>query len=262
MRIAPKLLALQLGLALALVPFASASAAPPITFEGVIPTDPISPCFGTVAGCTPPLVVDGFRFTALAIIGSADHFHLVSAPWAAPGTAPALQRYPSNGTQYIGLDTPGISMELVSGGVFSLLGFDAAEGYLIDSDGSGPSPFLPTSFAEKIRVTGYLVGGGTVSTVFDFDGINDGPGGVTDFQTFALSGFLGLTKVDFVGLDGGGSISGAGSGQFFSIDNINATPAAVPLLGPIGISALVAVLMLAGWAALRHLHRTENATAG
>jgi hypothetical protein len=56
---------------------------------------------------------------------------------------------------------------------FSLAGFDYAE---LQPTGSGAN-------ASFLRVTGNLTGGGTLSRVVLLDGINDGPGGVADFQT-------------------------------------------------------------------------------
>jgi hypothetical protein len=56
---------------------------------------------------------------------------------------------------------------------FSLAGFDYAE---LQPTGSRAN-------ATSLRVTGFLLGGGTLSQSVSLDGLNDGPGGAADFQT-------------------------------------------------------------------------------
>ena len=196
-----------------------------ITFDGVAATSPIDPCFGVVAAGRPSnsLDTDGFSFSAPPG-DSFNHFHLVSAPYHAPGTN-AEQYYPNDGTPYIGLDSSAIVLTLQGGGAFSLAGFDAAEGFFVGSQFGG---------AAKLRVDGDLAGGGSVSVTFDFDGLNDASGPGADFQTFLLPDtFVGLSAVTFLGLDGAGLPSAAAE---FSLDNIVATddvpePASLALLG-------------------------------
>ena len=174
----------------------------------------VSPCFGVNAasvapGCPATFLDDGgFRFTVLQTAFS-DHGHLISSPFGVPG-----QSFPNNGTQYIGEDTSNLLMTRIGGGTFSLLGFDAAEGFLVLGA-------LIAERARKLRVDGSLSGGGTVSVTFDFDGINDGSGMSADFQNFLLPGsFNNLTAVTWTGLDANGD-----PGIFvFSIDNVNVTP--------------------------------------
>lgn len=189
----------------------------------------ISPCFGqnaALSGCPATFLdADGFRFTS-PDNGFTNHAHLVSSPFEIPQDA---ESYASNGTKYIGLDSTMLAMTHIDGVPFTLSAFDAAEGLRKN----GALFAAPT----KVRVEGTLSGGGTVSAVFDFDGINDGNDPTTDFQSFILpSSFNSLTSVTWVGLD----INGVpGLLNQFSIDNVNVTPepASLALLG-LGVVAL------------------------
>ncbi len=80
-------------------------------------------------------------------------------------------------------------MSQVGGGAFSLISVDLAELFI------GTPPGL------QVQIDGVLFGGGSVSTTFSTDGINDGPAGVVaDFETFSLpAGFGNLTEVTFTG---------------------------------------------------------------
>jgi hypothetical protein len=90
---------------------------------------------------------------------------------------------------------------------FTLSGFDYAE---LQPTGSSVN-------ATFLRVTGFLTGGGTLSRIVGLDGINDGPGGVADFQTvafdapFAASDF---TSVQIRGMANADRVGG------FELDNV------------------------------------------
>lgn len=101
------------------------------------------------------------------------------------------------------------------GGAFTLFGFDYA-GFANGSAFEGP-----------IKLTGHLVGGGTVTTTFTPDGIIDGgPGGAVDFQRVLLGkgGWTNLLQVDFELQATFGTTQ-----DLFAIDNVSVQDlAAVP----------------------------------
>lgn len=116
-----------------------------------------------------------------------------------------------------------------SGRPFSLLAFDAA-----DRNVSGAGN------ATSIQVEGTRLDGSTVTTSFPLDGINDGPGGVDDFETFIVpAGFSGLVSVTFV------AQPPVDPSEFF-LDNV-----AVP-------EPTVALGLLAGTASVAALARTRR----
>jgi len=86
---------------------------------------------------------------------------------------------------------------------FFLLGFDYAE-------------FFQGGSATSLLVTGHVLGGGTISQTFVLDGVNDGRGGVPDFQAASLNAAWASTRlssVDFTGY--------FGSQQYgFQLDNV------------------------------------------
>ncbi|MCB1069679.1 MAG: hypothetical protein KDL31_04940 [Kiritimatiellae bacterium] len=104
---------------------------------------------------------------------------------------------------------------------------DNGGSFLQTSFGQDPLTFQPTNgllmtllqvdlaeysttfpFPKEVVFTGYLSGGGTVTNLFVTDGIIDGTGPETDFQTFTFSAdFTGLTHVDV-------------SSPAFSMDNL------------------------------------------
>ncbi len=125
-----------------------------------------------------------------------------------------------NGTQYLLTQVDGLlRLTHSTGQPFALSSLDAAESF------SG----LPEFWARQVVVTGEVVGGATAQALFDLDLINDGTGGVSDFQTFALP----PTFSDLTAL----TIAGAGNvgRNDFSIDNLRLTvvpePNSVVLLG-------------------------------
>lgn len=146
----------------------------------------------------------------------------------------------NNGTPYIAsvggaIDYP-ITLERVDGQPFSLLGFDAAEGFLDDIAAAAEGYVSATS----IEVEAMLASGFTVSLTYDLDGERDGPNGVDDFETFATAGDLhDVTSLTFRGLSGDRGDAG------FALDNVVVAavvpePASATLL----FAALGAITML------------------
>lgn len=123
--------------------------------------------------------------------------------------------YADNGTAYIatvggGLGHP-ITLERGDGSPFSLVAFDAAEGFLDDiiADQRG---YIS---AAKLEVEATLSSGFTVTLEFDLDRLRDGPDGVDDFETFTMPGDLSsVTSVTFTGLNAVRRDAG------FALDNI------------------------------------------
>lgn len=116
----------------------------------------------------------------------------------------------SNGTTTLGSEAfpAQATMTQVGGGAFALLSLDLGE--LRTSTGPG----------NQVRIDGVVFGGGSVSTLYSLDGINDGAGGLADFETFILqAGFGSLSEVTFTGLHPGG-----GAPARFLVDNIVAVP--------------------------------------
>ena len=131
---------------------------------------------------------------------------------------------PSNGTITIGSEQPTVTtMTRDGGGTFPLVSIDLAE------------LFVGLPAADQVQIDGSLAGGGVVSVTFDLDGINDGPGGLDDFETFLLpGGFSDLTSVVFTGLNS------QGQDPRFTFDNVVVPEPATALLLCGGMVALAA----------------------
>lgn len=160
------------------------------------------------------------------------HGHFYDSGYASGGR-------PSNGTDWFMNDWPefkrGFSIEREGGGLFSAHSFDATE--------------WSSSFdtGTTITVTGQLASGGTVSQDFMTDG------SVTQFETFDLTGFSAITRLDFIDsgrFDGGGMhFEGA-----LGYDNILlSTVSAVPEPSSVAVIAFVALGLIA-----RRLARHRN----
>lgn len=127
-----------------------------------------------------------------------------------------------------------INMTKTGGGTFTLNSFDAVENSL-----------LSYTTGSYMRVVGVLLGGGSTTQTFSFDRLFDGPGGVADFQTFALDGaFTNLMSVSFTALN-----ANFGATASFGLDNLtfDATTTQIPEPGSIALLSLG----LAGLGAMR-----------
>jgi hypothetical protein len=80
-----------------------------------------------------------------------------------------------------------LNMSRIGGGVFALNGFDLSQFYTY------------AAINGSFSVVGHKQGGGTVSTLFTPDSINDGIGPLDDFESFSLvSAYDSLVSVDFI----------------------------------------------------------------
>ena len=156
------ILASALALGLAAVAASASAATVTADFEGL-----------TATFTLPPSVVSqGYNFAAsggsdLGVIAGGG----VCGPVCADdGTATLIFGLPPGD----GINPASIGPLTITGPQpFSLAGFDYAE---LQPTGSGAN-------ATFLKVTGFLTGGGTLSRIVALDGVNDGPGGVADFQT-------------------------------------------------------------------------------
>lgn len=144
-------------------------------------------------------------------------------------------RCADNGTPWLGsfssalgwADT--IVMKAADGSLFSFASFDGAEApYSVSGNAANN-----TYWASAIRVTGVLADNSLVNQDFTLDQINDGQGGVADFQSFTASLSGAFKELRFSGLQG--------NGRDFAIDNVTVNAAAVPepaSLGLVGLALL------------------------
>jgi hypothetical protein len=168
------------------------------------------PGCATFPGST-PLVTQGFTF-----LGAGDPAALLVCDNSTdPSVASNGSRYLISGAEPIGGQAPIAMLEGTGGGAglpFSLLAFDATE---LSADTPG----------DAVRVTGYDA---TLTDVIAdvtlvFDGSIDGPGGVDDFETFALpASFQTVWGVAWEGVD-----QGSGT-KFYAIDNVVVVPIPEP----------------------------------
>src|SRR5206468_958760 len=153
--------ALLLALALSAAA-ASASASVTAGFEGI-----------TTTFTLPTSVVSqGYNFAAtgnnLGVIAGGAQCVPVCAD---DGTATLIFGTPTGG-----INPPSIGPLVITGPTpFTLSAFDYAE--------LQPGSVAGNVNATFLRVTGFLTIGGSLTRLVDLDGINDGPGGVADFQT-------------------------------------------------------------------------------
>ena len=164
----------------------------------------------------PSIATDGFTFsTAAQNLFSCD------------GTRFDL---PSNGTITVGSENPTVTtMALTGGGTFSVQSIDLGE------------LFVDNTAPHLVELTGHRLDGGTVNTTFALDNINDGAGGVADFQTFLVpSSFVNLRSLVLTG-------TGQNDPRFMfdnvGVDAVDATPVPEPtslLLIGSGLGAITA----------------------
>jgi hypothetical protein len=176
-------------------------------------------------------------------------FHTVS-DWDA-----GLLTLPDNGTPYIASDGGGddfpIFIERNDGSPFSLVGFDAAEGFLDDllAEQRGYTS------ATKIEIEAALSNGLTVTLEYDLDGFRDGPDGGADFESFTMPADLqSVTSVTFTGLSGLRRDAG------FALDNI-VVGIAIPEPASMALVAAGSVMFairLTSFRRRKRGHRTVN----
>jgi len=152
--------------------------------------------------------------------------HHCGPPCADNGTTDMMS-YP-NGWQQT------MTLTRVDGGTFSLLSFDGAESF------SG----IPQNWALAIRAN---------TATFRLDQINDGTGGVPDFQTFA-AGLINVTSVVFSG------VPNPSGREQFKIDNLVVEATAVPDQEHTGLLLLLGTGGLGLLAEMRR-RKQENARA-
>jgi len=106
-----------------------------------------------------------------------------------------------------------VTMSQVNGTPFSLLSLDLAEWG------------VPQDQAKMVELTGFLAGGGSITTMISFDGVTDGSGPLEDFQTVTFNQqWSNLSSVEFKGIDAPVSDDPSEEPGFqvnsFAIDNI------------------------------------------
>ncbi len=157
-------------------------------------------------------------------------------------------RCADNGSNYVWSAAASLGVSDTTGATFDLASFDGAETHI----------GVPSIWAGAIQVVGRYADGGTVSTQFVLDRVNDGSGPLDDFQTFWLpSTFSALTAVSF-------SVAGGQYGQF-ALDNIalnrsfqsmssTLRAGAIPEPASLLLSGMALLLAAAAWR-LQHSRR-------
>lgn len=137
-----------------------------------------------------------------------------------------------------------ISVTASDGHAFTLRSFDGAEGPHNDQ--------APFAWASGIRVTGRRADSSTTAQDFPLDQINDGQGGVTDFQRFKPTFANAFVEISFTGI--------VGNGRDFIIDNIELDGQQTPEPGTLALITLG--LAGVGWSrrgeSARRLHLTTS----
>lgn len=132
---------------------------------------------------------------------------------------PWLAAFGSN----LGAYTNTIVVKAADNSLFKLLSFDGAE---------APFSILnPSNWAAAITVTGVLADDSLVTQTFTLDQVNDGTGGVADFESYTTNLSGAFKELRFTG------VTGRGSG--FAIDNLNLVAArSVPEPSSLALAAL------------------------
>ena len=153
------------------------------------------------------------------ILGDPSASHFISSG----GSSFCSPACPDNGTNHLLSQSSSFTIRSEDDSVFTLNGFEGAEAHV----------GLTHVWADAIRVTGYTVSGSVIQD-FILDNIQDGDGGLVDFESFTLgAGFEDLTHVVFSGI--------GNSFNWFSIDAIAINGTAVP--APAGLFFLIAGLV-------------------
>jgi hypothetical protein len=210
--------------ALAAIIPATAGAAPIVLDFDAAPQDWIKLDFGGFAFVDAPLHEDGFVITTLGSIN--DQLGVGNHTWCADSCA-------DNGTQALRSSSAGTItlFQREDQSVFHFLGFDAGE--------------LNSTFADLwatgIRVTGYRADSTSITQDFTLDLLNDGTGGIADFQTFFSNGlFTNLVSLTMEGL-------GTNGFNYYSIDNVVLSTDPVSVPEPTGLALLAAGLGALTW---------------
>jgi len=150
-----------------------------------------------------------------------------------------------NGTFYVQTMNSYSNYALYYGDTFVIKASDNHLFTLESFSGAEALGFYPHTWASSISVIGVRADSTTVSQNFTLDQINDGPGGVADFQNFATSFSDAFKEIRFSGLPG------TYGGVDFAIDNVTLGVATAPIPEPETYAMLVAGLGLLGFAARR-----------
>ncbi|MBC8164654.1 MAG: PEP-CTERM sorting domain-containing protein [Bryobacteraceae bacterium] len=98
----------------------------------------------------------------------------------------------TNGTTTLDIPNNNVSAiftPVVPGLTFDLLSLEAGEG-------------IVNQIVGTVQLTGTLQGGGTVQTILTLDLVNDGPGGINDYQSFSTPAtFVNLTRLEITGVN-------------------------------------------------------------
>jgi hypothetical protein len=117
-----------------------------------------------------------------------------------------------------------VTLTRVGGGQFAITGFDAGELF------AG----FPQYDAASVSYTGLLAGNAVLNGSFSFDGINDGPGGMADFEHFDITALMVDTFIF------SGNFGTANNG--FQLDNVSVIladdPVQVPEPGSLALGGL------------------------
>ncbi len=191
---------------------AGVASATTVTFEDV------------ASGILPlPISSTGFQFTGAGLVG------------VTPDGSDCGPLCSANGSQRV----------LIPGSIFGAVAItmsriDAATFALVALDGAEMFSGIAENDAARIDYVGYLAAMVVTSGFLTLDGINDGPGGVADFQTFGISGVM----VDRIVFSGSGGTNGNNA---FALDNLVTLDNTVPEPGTLAVVGLG----LVGLAAVR-----------
>jgi hypothetical protein len=183
--------------------------------------------------------------TSGGFVISSEHFHTV-------GPGRLYNNFSNNGTTTLSYESNRGQAFLISrtdGAAFDLMSLDAGEFYNTTHPDNASS-LVDRPNANLIEITGYLVGGSTISTILNLDGLSDGPDGVNDFQHFVIpSFFTNLTAILLTGYTSNGGPGG------IAVDNLEYALTRTSVPEPSGL-ALLGIGLL-GIAAARRKHRTQ-----
>lgn len=103
------------------------------------------------------------------------------------------------------------SLNKITGDPFSLISIDVAELFNVGD-------VAQLASAKDLSITGFINGGGTISTSYTLDGLSDGAGSVNDFESIIFDDNWGnLLTVDFNALNASNNF-----GTYIAFDNITA----------------------------------------